>query len=429
MTLHDNIDVKEICSGVEIVKVNSDKFKTNELAISFGIEAERNTVSANALAIRLAASVCQKYPSVLELNKHLAFLYGASVQPVISRVGKYQVLTLGVSCLDDRFALDGKKISEQSAELLSELVFNPKLNENGVFYEEDLNREKNLLIQSIQAEKNDKRLFALHRLEEEMFENESFGVNRLGYIEDIEKLTCEDVKNALDRIISKAKIMITVVGSGNFDFVSKLFESKFESCKREYTPVSNDESVEFRENVKQTVDRENVKQGKLVLGFRVDCDSDSDLTSAVRSAVDVFGGGPYSKLFANVREKMSLCYYCSARYVRKMKAVIVQCGCEEENMEKAIDEILNQLEQVKQGNFKSEFEFSKVGISDSVLSVNDTPQGIESWCISQIADSEIKTPEQVAEENNAVTFEDVKKCAALLKLDTVYRLVSESEAE
>lgn len=105
MILHSNIDVKEICNGVEIIKVNSDKFKTNEIAISFGIEADKNNVSANALAIRLVASVCKKYPSVLELNKHLAFLYGASVQPAISRVGKYQVLTLGVSCLDDRFAL------------------------------------------------------------------------------------------------------------------------------------------------------------------------------------------------------------------------------------------------------------------------------------------------------------------------------------
>ncbi len=429
MILHSNIDVKEICNGVEIIKVNSDKFKTNEIAISFGIEADKNNVSANALAIRLVASVCKKYPSVLELNKHLAFLYGASVQPAISRVGKYQVLTLGVSCLDDRFALDGKKISEQSAELLSELIFNPKLDENGVFYEEDLNREKNLLIQSIQAEENDKRLFALHRLEEEMFENENFGVNRLGYIEDIERLTCEDVKNALDRILSETKIMISVVGSCDFDFVSKLFENKIASINRNYTLCKESENISFRKDVKQVVDRENVKQGKLVLGFRVDCDSESKLTSAMRSAVDVFGGGPYSKLFANVREKMSLCYYCSARYIRKAKAVIVQCGCEEENMDKAIAEILNQLEQVKQGNFKSEFEFSKVGISDSVLSVKDTPQGIESWCISQIADSEIKTPEQVAEENNAVTFEDVKKCASLLKLDTVYRLVSESEAE
>lgn len=43
---------------------------------------------------------------------------------------------------------------------------------------------------------------------------------------------------------------------------------------------------------------------------------------------DVFGGGPYSRLFMNVREKLSLCYYCSARLIRGKGIIVIQSGIE-----------------------------------------------------------------------------------------------------
>ena len=170
-----------------------------------------------------------------------------------------------------------------------------------------------------------------------------------------------------------------------------------------------------------------IRQGKLVLGFRVDMRPGDPLAPAMRSFCDVFGGGPYSKLFMNVREKMSLCYYCSARFARQNSYIFIQCGCEEENMDKAVAEILHQLEIIRDGDCKAELESSRIAMIDALDGVADTPNGLENWYAARLLDDDFRTPAQVAEETRSVTVEQLQECAGRLSLDTVYRLVAEKE--
>ena len=151
------------------------------------------------------------------------------------------------------------------------------------------------------------------------------------------------------------------------------------------------------------------------------------MAPAMRSFCDVFGGGPYSKLFMNVREKMSLCYYCSARFARQNSHIFIQCGCEEENMDKAVAEILHQLEMIRDGDCKAELESSRIAMIDALDGVADTPNGLENWYAARLLDDVFRTPAQVAEETRSVTVEQLQECAGRLSLDTVYRLVAEKE--
>lgn len=415
--------------GVELLAVRAGRFKTNEISVSFAADLQPQHAAANALALRVISSVSRNYPTPLALSRELAYLYGAQLQPLVMKCGAKQVLSIGLTCLDDRYSMDAQSIGAQAAALLCDLIFHPRLQADGSFFEEDVQREKQQLIQQIRAEENDKRAHAYHRLEEEMFRGEPYSVSRFGTAQQVEALTAADVYAALQRLVETAKVVVTVVGNCAVDQIRSLFADAFSSVTRSCEVEKKIVPRTAPEQVRYVTDREDVKQGKLVLGFRVDCAPDSPLAPAVRSATDVFGGGPYSKLFANVREKMSLCYYCSARYVRAMRAVIVQCGCEEKNMDKAVHEILAQLAEVQQGHCESEFASSKAGIGDTLMSVYDTPQGLETWYLSQIADEAYKSPRTAAAENEAVTFADVQQCAGLLKLDTVYKLVSEKEAE
>ncbi len=166
-----------------------------------------------------------------------------------------------------------------------------------------------------------------------------------------------------------------------------------------------------------------------MLGFRVNLKPEDESTYAMRSFADIFGGGPYSRLFTKVREEMSLCYYCSARYVRQKSFILVQCGCEEENMDKAVAQILKQIDEIKNGNFDYEFSASKIGLTDSINSVYDTPESLEGWYVLQITDKHLSSPSESAARNNAVTKEQVIACANRITLDTVYRLVSEKEGK
>jgi hypothetical protein len=125
--------------------------------------------------------------------------------------------------------------------------------------------------------------------------------------------------------------------------------------KTERTPVKNETLyVETAEDVTYVKETAPVKQGKLVMGFRLGMKDRNDDYAAKRIMSDVFGGNPNSKLFKVVREEMSLCYYCSSRMLRAKGIMLVQSGIESFNEEKAKTAILDQLEEIKKGNFTEE---------------------------------------------------------------------------
>ena len=420
------ISVKE---GVDIISVKADRFKTNEISISFIVPLDEKTASAYALLASLISHTTKSYPEVADFNKKLAMLYGASVNAFVSKLGENQCITLEASCLDDWFALDDEKISCELFDFLCKLIFDVKLNDNGDFYSEDIQLEKKLLIERLESEENDKRVFALRRLESIMFENEPFSVNKYGSRQRIEEINSDALKSALSYLINSSKIQITIVGNADTDLIAKTAGKYFESVNRNYIPPVSSVFKGVADEVKTVCDKMEVKQGKLVLGFRVNEQSEFESNAKMRLFCDAFGGGPYSKLFANVREKLSLCYYCSARYDRRKSNIIIQCGCEEENMDKAVSEILNQLEEIKKGNVDEELSASKMAIADLINSVNDDSISLVNWYSAQMCDNEMLTPAESANENQFVTKEDIVSCADLLSLDTVYKLVAKREGE
>lgn len=418
-----------IGEGIDVLSVPVNQFKTNEIALSLLMPLKAETASLNAILPMLLSRSSKKYKTLSELNTKLAYLYGAVLAPSVSKIGESQLLKLGITCVDDRFSLDDEKISKECVSLLLSLLFEPNFDENGNFYVEDIEREKRILTEKIDSEENEKRTYVLRKTEEIMFSGEPYAVNRFGTKDDVSNITKESALAAWKNVLKTSKVLLTVVGNVSVDEISNELKERFSNVEREYKNIPDAVFKPVAEKVNEVTESMDVKQGKLVLGFRVNMKPNDSRTYAMRSFTDIFGGGPYSKLFANVREKMSLCYYCSARYIRKKSFVVIQCGCEEENMDKAVKEILNQLEEIKNGNFEYEFNSSKAGLTDAINSVYDAPDSLENWYLLQMDDDVIKSPKESAEENNKVTKEQVIECANLLTLDTVYKLVSTGEGE
>lgn len=422
-----NFSEKKITDGISLITVKTQQFKTNEIAVSLAVPLTKESAGVNALVINMLSRKSRELPTMSMLNKKLAYLYGASVSAVVSKLGECQVLKLGISCLDDRFSLDSESISFECIKLLFSLLTEPRFDESGNFFSDDIEAEKRILIEKIQAENNEKRTYVLRQAEKLMFENEAYSVNRYGDVESITAITKEQCKQAYNNLLSSAKILVTVVGNTDTKKTAEYISHVFSKHERNYQVLEGAQFIPACDKVKEKMERIDVKQGKLVLGFRVNLRPEDKLTDAMRSFCDIFGGGPYSKLFANVREKLSLCYYCSARYTKLKSFIMIQCGCNEENMDKAVNEILNQLEIIKSGDFDEEFNSSKIGLRDAILSVNDTPELIEAWYANQMTQDSIKTPEQTAKSNDDVTKEQIIECANLLTLDTVYKLSSPRE--
>ncbi len=424
-------DFETICvaPGVQIVSAPANRFKTNEISIGFCTPLSAETASRNALCANLLARTTKKYPTLSEFNKKLAMLYGASVTCSVTKLGENQLLTLNASSLDDRFSFENDKISVDAFNLLMSMVFDANIDENGFFYPQDVDREKRLLAEKIESEENEKRIYSLRRLEQIMFDGEPYAVNRYGSVDAVKSVTADDLKSALEYFKTNAKIQITVVGNADVNAIADSAKQYFSIINRDYIAPQKAVFVPTADRVNTAEERIDVKQGKLVLGFRVNRQSDFKPVPEMLAFSDVFGGGPYSKLFLNVREKLSLCYYCSAKYDRRKSNLIIQCGCEEENMDKAVEEILNQLSDIKNGNFDDTFTSSKIALADALNGVYDDSLTLSSWYLTQIADDEIISPSDSASNIAAVTKQQVQDCAGLLTLDTVYKLVGNKEGE
>lgn len=423
--LNYKFNVKKTGEGTELCSVNSQGFKTSCISVNFTVPLSEKA-SAFALVSGILTRSSEKYPSVNIIERKSASLYGAEINTDVTKTGENQIIKFGISCIDDRFALDGESIVRECAEFLFELLFKPNF-VNGVFKKDEVESEKRLLLEQLSSEISDKRIYAKTRCEEIMFSDEVYGINRFGTAENIKAIDEKSLTEAYFELLSTAFITVCVSGNNaDADSVGKLFSEYFPETERK--PVKAETLfVESAEDVQYKKETENVKQGKLVMGFRLGMTSADDNYGARRVMIDLFGGSPHSKLFTVVREKMSLCYYCSARMFRAKGYMLVQSGIETYNEEKAKDGILAQLEEIKNGNFTDDDVAASVkALADGFNSVSDTPESLDSWFMSQSSSGKYLYPEDFIKQFESVTRDDIIKAAKEVTLDTVFMLAGDA---
>lgn len=419
--------MQNIAEGIRFCSVKTDKFKTCRVNISLAMPLDKNA-SSRAILPFMFSRRCAKYPDYTSLNRVLDELYGAAVSAGVLKRGEAQVISFSMSAIDDRFALDGDKVALECTKLLADMIFDP-LTEGESFPEDIIEQEKRLLVEAIENELNDKRRYAMLRCEQLMFADEAYGVNRFGSVEDVKALTPDVVYAAWRDVLEKATVQITMVSSMDPQPIVDLIREKFSEIERHPVEIKTlfVSGLPKPEYISESMP---LKQGKLVMGFRTGMRSEDDMMPAMKVAVDIFGGGTYSKLFSVVREKMSLCYYCSAALFNSKGIVMVQSGIEDTNEEKAKNEIINQLRLTAEGEFTDEdFSSSIKSLTDSILGNSDTPEEITAWYASQILRNELKAPETYAKEIGNVDRAEVVRAAKTIMLDTIFMLKSSGEAE
>lgn len=418
---------QNIAEGIRFCSVKTDKFKTCRVNISLAMPLDKNA-SSRAILPFMFSRRCAKYPDFTSLSRVLDELYGASISAGVLKRGEAQVLSFSLTAVDDRFALDGDKVASECAELLTEMIFDP-LTDGESFPNDVVEQEKRLLVELINNELNDKRRYATLRCEEIMFADEAYGFNRFGTVEDVEALTPNEVYAAWREVLEKSSVQITMVSSMDPQPVADLIKDKFSKINRNPIEIKT-QFVPGLPKPEYVAEKMPLKQGKLVMGFRTGMRNEDDMMPAMKVAVDIFGGGTYSKLFSVVREKMSLCYYCAAALFNSKGIVIVSSGIEDANEEKAKNEIINQLRLTANGEFSDEdFSSSIKSLTDSILGNSDTPEEITAWYASQILREKLITPEQYAEQIADVDRSDVVNAAKTIMLDTIFMLKSNGEEE
>ena len=417
-----------LSEGAEGLFIKTDRFKTTLISFNFYLPLKKETVAEFALLPFILTSCSKKYPDFSQLNYKLSRLYGARLDSSAEKYGDWQLLKMTVSVLNDRYSLDGESLANRACDMLLGLIFEPST-ENGAFLENDVSREKRKAIEHIKGEISEKRILAKNRLIEEMYKDEPYGVPKCGTVEDVEKITGSSLYTAWQNMLKTAFIRVNVVGSsvpsGFFERISENFALL---DRKDITLPKISAPTKENKTVSKVTDRMDVKQGKLCLGFSSEMYGNDDDSLPLMIMCDIFGGGPYSRLFSNVREKMSLCYYCSASAVRQKGLITVESGIETENAEKAEKEILNQLETVKKGEFTDfEFESSIKSVCDSLSSYGDSQAAIDTWYTMKINNNGTYSPIEIAERIKAITRDEVTAAAKGVKLHTVYKLLPKEE--
>lgn len=417
--------IRMLADKVRLVSEPADKFKTGCVSVSMALPMDER-MAANSLLVYLLKRSCKAYPELSLLNGRLDELYGAVLGAGVSKNGEAQVLTLSITSLADKFALEGESIQLEAAQLLSDIIFKPNV-KNSSFGAESLAMEKRLLIQRIEEEMNDKRTYAFNKCISYMCQNEAYGKDKYGTVEEIENVKMAEVYDAWKNMLSTAVFQITVVGAADADRVASVFEKHFEKIERKPAEIET-VFIQRGRRFNHYEEKFPVNQGKLVMGFRAGMQHRRDNIFAMTVMNDIFGMGTYSKLFMNIREKMSLAYYCWSRLVASKGIVLVESGIDTDKERKVSAEVLSQLSDLRNGKTDPEvLESSKRALRERHTFTN--PEGILGWYSAQVTCDEIITPDEMVSGIEQVTMDDVCAAAKKLSIDTIFMLSAQEEAE
>ena len=417
--------------GIKLHTINTNKFKTNLIAMFLSIPLTRENVTKNALLTSILRRGCQKYKTQEEISKRLEEMYGAEFNCGLDKLGKNHVLKFYVESINDEFLPEMKEnMLKQSIEILSEIVFNP-LTENNGFNEEYTNQEKENVKQIIEAKKDNKARYALFRCVEEMFKDKPEGLYKYGYVEDLENINAKNLYEYYKELIDSCKIDIFVSGKLENINIEQLVEQDENIAKlKEREPKFNinkpEEKAPIQEanNIEEKLD---VTQGKLVIGYDVEASKQEIENEKFRYIGMLYnailGGTATSKLFQNVREKASLAYTASSSFSYYTGNIFVNAGIEIENFEKATDIIKDQIEAMKQGDFSDEdIENARKVIISNIEGISDEQDTEIIYFLGQELSGRNVSLKQYVEFVQAVNKNEIEDFAKKININTVYFL-------
>jgi predicted Zn-dependent peptidase len=317
----------------------------------------------------------------------------------------------------------------ESVKILLDCLFDPLLesvdssSSCAAFKPSVIETEKQACIDQINAELNDKRLYAVRQATKFLCKGEPAAVFDGGTIEGVKAVTPESAYRAYLNLLKTSRIEIICVGCSDFDSVKKTLTQAFSKIERGQVDDCHSKAGLPKDEVLTHTEEMEVNQSKMVLGFK----SDSDDADALALMSKIYGGTATSKLFERVREELTLCYYCWAKFYNSKRLMLAECGVEKDNIEKAKSEILAQLELMKNSDFtEEEMNHAVLSLQNDLKIVGDSLSGIRTWYLTHIYRCDIITPEMAIERYRKVTRDRIVKAAQSVTLDTVYVLTHEN---
>ncbi len=399
--------------------IKTDLYKTITVKIFFREKAEKENITKRNFLARILMLATKDYPSKVELTKKEQDLYAVNIAGTNRRIGNYLDTSISLRVLHDKYTEPGN--FRKSLELLNSIIFNPKVEgksfcdrEFDIVYEEYKNDLKRII--------EDKMTYALMRGLEESFPSSVTGYRGIGYLEDLEKITKENLYEYYQNVIKHNYVDVFVLG--NFD------GEEMTNLIREIFPINT-----FKKKALPTlVTREKTSKVKLVTE-ELDSSQDNliitlntlDLTDYERnyplSLLNVIlGGGTESLLFSEVREKNSLAYTISSTPNKLDNIIIIRGGISSGKSKEAIKIIKKILKDLASGKFDDDLVKKAKEYYTSALDdiIESALQIIESYYMIELLG--VDDIETKREKMQKVTKEEIIAVARKTSINTIYIL-------
>lgn len=421
---------QEIKDGITVHNIETDKFKTNLIAIFLTTPLSREYVTFNSVLSSVLRRGSRSMPSQEEISKTMEEMYGATFDCGLDKTGDNHILKFYLESINDEYLpQDSENLLKISIEKLVEIVFNPCL-EDGNFKIQYVDQEKENMRQRIDGKVDNKAAYARARCVDEMYKGQPAGLYKYGYTEDFEKINAENLYEYYQKLLRECKIDIFVSGKISHEESIRIIEEN-QNIKnlhpRQANYIVNNIEVKQESEEKNVEEKQDVAQGKIVIGCDIVFDeedlNDKNLKYEALLYNALLGGSATSKLFQNVREKASLAYTASSNYVRFKSNIFINAGIEVQNYEKAMDIIREQLESMKNGEFTEEqIENEKKGILSNINTIDDEQDTQIMYFFGQELIGSNETVEDYKEGIKRVTKDEILNIASKVKINTIYFL-------
>lgn len=411
----------ELGQGIHLHIIKTDKFKTNLVRVYLQRPLEKKEVTKNALLSMILPRGTERFATSMAISKELEGLYGAALSSDVSKKGERNIIQFALQLASDKY-LEEKDVFEKGLSVLNEIIHKPYLQEDQ-FYVQYVEQEKDNLKERIEGRINDKMSYALERCIEEMCSDEKFSLYEYGSVEDLEKISPQSLYEHYQQVIGNSKVDIFVVGDMDETVVERLILKHLTFVPGNKLSVEREE-IKFKPaTVKKVEDQMDVSQGKLTLGYRTNLPFESELYHPLVVFSNILGGGPNSKLFRNIREKESLCYYIFSRIEKFKSLMMISSGIEFDNYDKAVELVGKELEEMKNGNFTAEdIESAKNSIITSMQAMTDSPGMLADFYYTQVISNNPDSLDEIINKVRSVTKEAIITSSKHIELDTIYFL-------
>ncbi|MCA0983263.1 insulinase family protein [Halobacillus yeomjeoni] len=413
--------------GYRLHILPTKKYKTITIVAKFKAPLKREGITERALLPHVLQKATNEHPNVRSLQSALENLYGTALSSDGSKKGENHVISFRMEVVNEAYLNDQEPILEEALKLFNEVLFDPKKVGEG-FDPEIVNREKQTLEQKITSIKDDKMSYANMRLMDHMCEEEPYALHVHGYLEDMPEITPEKLYEYYQSMIAGDMLDVYVIGDLDESFIEKVADDYFTRDQNE----DNDQvsTIKKVKQVNEVVEREEVNQGKLHMGYRTYTKFGDDDYYALQIFNGIFGGFPSSKLFMNVREKHSLAYYAASRFESHKGLLLVFSGIDPKDYDQAKSIILEQMEAMKNGDFSEEqVEETKQQVINQLQETMDNANGLIEVLYHQMISGAEMPANELIDHIKKVSKQDVIEMANKIELDTVYFLTSKEGGE